>query len=45
MLSYGASFGSSATDPATWRTDTWTAFQREGWGLGGNARATELPLG
>ena len=41
LLSYGTSFGGTGT----YRSDTWTGFNtREGWGIGGNATATEVPL-
>src|SRR5476649_1463734 len=41
LLSYGTSFGGNGT----YRSDTWAGFNtREGWGIGGNATATEVPL-
>ncbi|MEP6842192.1 MAG: hypothetical protein ABJA11_01640 [Pseudolysinimonas sp.] len=45
LLAYGVSFGSTVTGQTTYRSDTWTGFQRSDWTIGGNARAVELPLG
>jgi len=41
LLSYGTSFGGNGS----YRSDTWSRFNTsDGWNIGGNATATELPL-